>query len=337
VGQAVYIASCAGTVAAVDKKEGQPIWSQNLEIGSFTQPQFHADVLFARGALILNSDAYETGGLAFIYAFARTSGTQLWRQAIASGSMSDVAWHGRYLFLVTLQDTLLCIDLSNGHHLWSRKTDPSDRPPRRIRTAPTVQRRQIFFGDQNGTVHALTQATGSLQWRANLGSAVTAGILVTDRVLYLGTEANDLYRLDSRTGATRSRIATDGMPYGPIVHRNSRLLVFANRDRPGGGKIQTVVAVDLALSRVIWTNDNDSRGWTTARPYLSSQCVLLGDEAGRIVGLALKDGSQQWSGSVSGTVRSIGVSAEDLYVGTVEGRLIRYSPYWGPHSVCSSP
>jgi hypothetical protein len=96
------------------------------------------------------------------------------------------------------------------------------------------------------------------------------------------------------------------------------LLVYDNSD------VATLKAVDLTLEGVRWRREAPG-GWSSARTYLWHGNVLAGSEHGKLAAFA-PDGSEEWSDTVGGVIRGIGVTDDVLYVGTLKGTLYAYRP-----------
>jgi hypothetical protein len=79
------------------------------------------------------------------------------------------------------------------------------------------------------------------------------------------------------------------------------------------------------LSAVRWRQPA-TQPWTTARVFTAGAIALVGTESGAVLGYCLADGSPAGSHRVGAAVRSIGGSAEVLYVGTTAGILSALEP-----------
>jgi len=125
-------------------------------------------------------------------------------------------------------------------------------------------------------------------------------------------------------------LSTAGLLVGPPVFAADHLLVFSATGENEG----ELLAIDPDLKEVRWRRRPERTRWTSARPYLRGDGILVGSETGRIAGFAPADGSHLWSDTLPGTVRGIGWDQDVLYVGMMDGTLYAYRP---PLTPAASP
>jgi outer membrane protein assembly factor BamB len=66
-------------------------------------------------------------------------------------------------------------------------------------------------------------------------------------------------------------------------------------------------------------------GWSSARTCSWRGKALVGSEQGKLAAFS-PDGSEEWSETVQGAIRGIGVLDDVLYLGTQKGTLYAYLP-----------
>ncbi len=81
-------------------------------------------------------------------------------------------------------------------------------------SSPLLSDGMVFFGSQGGTVYALNQATGATVWRYQAAGAVKASPTLADGNLYFGDYAGDLQAVAERTGRRIWRSGSEGALLG---------------------------------------------------------------------------------------------------------------------------
>ena len=84
------------------------------------------------------------------------------------------------------------------------------------------------------------------------------------------------------------------------------------------------MSLDTDLVKLRWTK-KASREWTTARPYIWNDVLLLADH-GTLSASRLTDGTDVWTHDFPNVVRGVGSEGKVLYVGSFEGTVYAYSP-----------
>ena len=89
---------------------------------------------------------------------------------------------------------------------------------------------------------------------------------------------------------------------------------------------RAMVALDPALAGMKWRREAPTR-WTTSRVFGTANATIVGGPSGEVTAYCLADGSPAWSHKVPiAPIRSIGGTAEMLYVGTPQGALYAGRP-----------
>jgi outer membrane protein assembly factor BamB len=137
-------------------------------------------------------------------------------------------------------------------------------------------------------------------WRAQLGAAVCAPLVVADGVLYVGTDDASLHALDAATGERRWRIDTGKPVQSAPVVLGGRVHAPV---RDGG-----LLAVDTATAEVVWRFDSGRKGPSAVAGLGSS---LLFANWTYVRRLHTEDGIELWRRAVGFTdLRWVAVSDE---------------------------
>jgi len=161
----------------------------------------------------------------------------------------------RVYFGSTADDQVHCLDLASGKTLWSFFTGAP------VRLAPTVYKKSIYFGSDDGFAYCLDAASGKLIWKLRAGPAdewflgrgqmvsrwpIRTGVLVDNDVAYFGAgifphEDVYLHAVDAKTGEvvwTRDDISEndaardDLSPQGYLLASKTQIFVPSGRSMP---------------------------------------------------------------------------------------------------------
>ena len=290
--------------------------------------EFHGTPVVIGDLVLAGTDDRDPGGIGHLYAFERNTGHLRWKAEAGRGVMADLVHRGSRLYVVTLSDEIRCIDIGNGHTLWSHASRAVLDSSRSIgfMTTPALVRDKVIFGGQDGTIAALDTERGTLRWSRTVGSPIQSAVVDSGNCVYFAARDSRLVRLDARDGRDLGEMQLGGRTFGPPVVTVDGLLVFvAEEGGESGEPEETLRCVEASLKGPRWTQRIPG-GWTSSRPYLWHDTVLGGGEHGYLVAIRTRDGAQMWSDSLRGTIRAIGIEANRLYIGTLGGTLFAYDP-----------
>jgi outer membrane protein assembly factor BamB len=270
--------------------------------------------------VIVGSDDRNPGGKGYVYAFEQKTGNVRWKYPAGAGVMADLVRDGDRLYAVTLGDEVVCLDLSTGRPNWSFSTGWVNARMTNVMATPAVIGETVLFGGQNGVVHALRASSGQLMWKRDVGGPVATGLVAASGVVYFGTFDQRIHRLALDPGAAHAELQLSGVPFGTPTLLGDSLLVLVY-DKPDSA---TLKSIDLPLKGVRWMRETPG-GWSSARAYSWHGRALVGSKQGKLAAFS-PNGSEEWSDTVGGTIRGIGVVGDVLYLGTQKGTLYAYRP-----------
>jgi len=298
-------------IRALDRKTGQVKWDYDIRKDG-DQRQFHGDPLVTDRLIIIGTD----GNIGHVYAFDHSTGAVRWKYKVEeSGAASDIVCLGQNLYVVTLGDELICLDVETGKRNWAFRSSFSSHdfhwtPPAAVGSS------RVYFGGQDGTLYALDAQAGKLIWKRALGAAVTTSVGIRGDHLYVGTANRHVYRVESSSGNLTADVQTEWQPRWSLLFPDDSLVVFLGDE--------TLASIDLSLKKILWSAEA-SKEWTSARPYLWRGMIIAGNR-GELVALRSADGARQWSHRFREVVRGIGTSDDVLYVGSLKGEIFAYAP-----------
>jgi outer membrane protein assembly factor BamB len=309
------VAACSGIVSALDK-QGKVQWLYDIHADG-EQSEFHGDPLVADRLILWGTDGNSIG---HVYAFDRVTGEVVWKYPHVhkregmSGFPVDVLRDGNRVFSVTIDETIVCLDLDKGAVVW-RFSIGSEK--RRVGISPVLADGRLFFGSHNGSVYAFEATWGKLLWKRDLHAPISASLAVIDQDLIVGTSNKQLYRLSQRSGRIRARMQLDQPLQWQAAPVDGDLIVVTK---------EQVMRIDPMLKRVRWRQKGTAE-WSSPRPRLHRNAVLVGNDVGELTAYDQRTGAQLWSMKLGkSAVRAIGIDQDTLYVGTIGGELFAIAP-----------
>jgi outer membrane protein assembly factor BamB len=303
---------------AFDTATGAVRWSYDIRQDG-DQAYFHGELLFVEDLVIVATDGEAVG---HVYAFERTTGAVRWKYSAGENVPSDVVRSGSLVFALTQGDELLALDAATGALRWNLGSSGDRAGRAKFVSSPLVVDSRVYFSGRDGVLYALDAEAGEVIWKHDLGTPVTTWPVARGNAVYVGTRDGRLVRLNAANGEAEKQFnSADRITVGySLTMTDEGLLV------PLGGRASSPdawVLVDPELEAVRWRHDNQER-WSTIRPHLWDDAVVIGDGAGRVFVLGLGDGAERQTLKVEGAVRGVGSAGDVLYVGTLDGLLYAY-------------
>ncbi len=315
----MFVGSCNGVLHGVDRQTGKVRWTYGAT-NDGGKPEFHGRPLVTSDVIVVGSDDRRPEGVGHVYAFDASTLKLMWKYRAGPGTMTDVLRFDRTVYVVTLNDELIALDLATGAVQWTFGRGASN-PQFLVNSTPALLGDRIIFGRLNGTVQALDARTGHVWWQRELGARVSTSVAVVGNTAYVGDANGRVHQLNANTGATDATLHVEGIGNFKLVPVGESLLVFANES----GNM-TLKSLPLTLDRVRWTQTAPRPGWSSfAWPYVWHDYVVVGRESGQFFGLRLTSGEAAWEGKVKGPIAGIGGDESSLYLGTSNGTLYGYA------------
>jgi outer membrane protein assembly factor BamB len=125
-----------------------------------------------------------------------------------------------------------------------------------IKAAAAIVDGRIFFGDDDGVVHAVNFTTGKGEWKFKTEGSIEATPLVLDGVVYIGSSDANVYALDAATGQVKWKYETGdkvlgGANYAKNPTGEGYWLLIGSYD-------SNLHCVDAKTGKAVWTHSTDN-------------------------------------------------------------------------------
>ena len=275
VGDRVITASSQGDITAVDVASGQVTWRAALGValsaGVGTDGE-HVAVVTRDNYLVVLREAKE-----------------IWRQKLASVTLTAPLVAGARVFLVSADRTVLAFDASTGRKLWTQQ-----RPGESLllgQAGILMAMGDTLVTSQSGRLVGLSPQNGSVRWDVSV--AVGRGVNEVERLVDLvaGTSRmeDDLCLRAFQTAVACVDTATG----------KTRWTKSASGATGLGGTAAAVFGTESDGKVVAWRRSDGDRLWVNERlrfrglstPLAANAALALGDAEGFVHFLSLQDGS----------------------------------------------
>ena len=319
VGEVMFIGSCAGNFYALNKTTGDVQWSYDIRKDG-KQQSFHGDPLVTDDLILIGTDrSCDPEGVGHVYAFERGSGNVRWKYGSTSVP-TDIVQVGSNVLFGSFQDQWSSVDLRSGKLNWNFSTGATN-PDCHMPKAPVTDGKRLFIAGLDGVVYSLDALSGRVTWKRKLPTVASTGLALKDKAIFVGTNDQRIYRLNSETGVVISELVLEAKPVGRLAIGNDSLFVFLENSSE---RVGYIVSVDSKLAGVRW-KQRSSPDWASERPHLWKEFLVAGNCRGELAAFRSTDGSPQWNLSLKGCIRSIGSSGDMLFAGVQEGTIYAVS------------
>ena len=309
VGDTVILASCAGSVQAVDRSTGDPIWLYDTKADG-PAAQFHGEPLLIDGRVVIPSDGYPQGHL---YSFDTASGELLWKLAADRGFATTPMPIGERIVAVSARGEVVAVDPTSGEVAW-RRSPAGVLEPLPFVQSPAHSGKRIFIADNKGKIFALDTSTGATLWQTTLAARANTALLVVGNTLVVGTIDGSMHWIAIDSGTVKHRVKLEeGHPYGTPIFASPLLIVLT------AGAHGNLIAMDAESGARRWTQETPKE-WTTYRPLLSGPAIIAGTDEKSLCAFDRTSGEGQWCRSTGQVPRGLGISPDGIvYVGSLSG------------------
>lgn len=304
----VYIANAEGRVVALRADDGTLVWQQELQRPLSAGPAVNGDLL------VVGSRAGE------VIALRASDGELLWRSDVTSEILAGPAVGPGLVVVRAADGRVFGLEAGSGQRRWLYEHTVPALTLRGTSSPVLAAGRLVLVGLDSGKLVALAAESGRPQWEATVAEPrgrtdlerlvdIDADPVLFRGDVYVVSYNGRLAAIDLTTG--RTRWEREVSAYAGLAVTSEQVLVTDTEQR--------VWAFDRFNGASIWRQD-ELRGLRLTGPAVHDEYALVGDDAGYLNWLSLRDGSLQRREKIGGAFVSPPVSqGGSIYLLTTNG------------------
>lgn len=196
LGETVVAPYASGELVALRSQNGNPIWNDALtRSGGLTPISAINDV--AGSPVIVDDMVYAMSHSGILAAFNLRTGERIWTQPAGGLHAPWVA--GNFLFLVTSDGEVVCVDRTDGTIRWITQLQQFESERRRRNriawAGPVLAGNRLFLAGSHGGGVFLSATDGTIQRTVNLGDPVFVAPIIVNETIYVVTDEARLIAL----------------------------------------------------------------------------------------------------------------------------------------------
>jgi len=158
---------------------------------------------------------------------------------------------------------------------------------------PAVSNGVAYVGSRDNNMYALDSTTGALKWKYTTGGGVSSPA-VSNGIVYVGSEDSNVYALDATTGSLKWKYTNAGYVSPSPAVSNGVVYVVGSYDN-------NVYALDAATGSLKWKY---ATGGEVSSPSVSNGVVYVGS-IDKVYALDAATGSLKWKYKTGGMVSDV--------------------------------
>lgn len=320
----IFAVDAEGTLSAFDAKTGKNLWQTVIGAHGEDDPVIGGGLASAGGLL------YATNGYNEVLALAPKSGAIVWRKSIPAASRAAPTVMDGRIFVTTLDNRLLALNVEDGALLWEYAGISGDTALVGA-ASPAANRDIVVPVFSSGEISALRTGNGSVAWTDNLSGMRGMGgslaeisdikaLPVIDKGLVVAISfSGRLAAIDERTG-TRIWQREIGGSQAPWLAGN-HIFVLSSENQ--------LVALGRETGAIRWVTDlprGDGKDPMIFNgPVLAGGRLIVAGTEGRVIEISPESGKIVAEWDAGETVALPPVIADGiLYLLTEDGTLSAY-------------
>ena len=215
-------------------------------------------------------------------------GVELWKIEIGKDTFSSPPIHADGAVIAgTTNGHLKAFDAATGKERWTYDVGGNVQGSANRLDLPGGKKAIVVISQGDGCIHAVDPDAGKLLWKTEAVERCDGSPGVGGGRIVMGSCASALHV----TTVDKEPVKTD-VPLGgdsQIAHG----VAISGKTAFAGTRGGKVVAIDLAASKVLWTNaDTQREAFTT--PAVDDRWVVFGSDDGSVYGLSRETGVKAW-------------------------------------------
>lgn len=326
-GMVVY-ANTAGTVYALDAKNGKALWSYKTDGKIFSTPAV------GKGIVVVGSSDNN------IYALDLKSGQKRWSYKCGKSVLGSPAIMSGIVYIGASDNCFRALNLRTGALVWKYSGIKGF-----IEAKPFADKEQVVIGDWANTLYSFNPKSGKLQWSwSNNGSRMLSPAAVfpvkANGKIIIATPERVTYAIDAKSGRQlwRARGGRESVGLSPdkntyyvktmldtvFAYSTKNTIPFQQADGKEGILPETVWAANAGFGYEIAPTPTTS---IAGEGKDGKGLLFVATDKGNIIAMNCSDGSIAWKHRFSAALinyiqplggRRILVSAMDGFVGILE-------------------
>lgn len=185
----------------------------------------------------------------------------------------------------TATGRLYALGLDDGQPIWSEPFQAEHA----IWSSPIVQQDRVYVGGLDHYVYSISLETGQVNWKTDLGSAISDSPTLTDGMLLTGNFAGTLSALNAETGRVEWEFQAEDAIWGsPAVDEGVAYF---------GDVSGEAHALDVETGIELWRHELP--GPASASPVILDERVYFVSESGQMDALQVDSGQSAWPASAT--------------------------------------
>jgi outer membrane protein assembly factor BamB len=295
-GDAVFVATKAGSVVAISLKDGDELWRTDV-----------GDYIARSTPALAGNTLYVSAGYALLAIDAET-GQKRWNIPLRfAGSCSPAVADDRVI-VATQEGHVSAFAVDTGEEVWHYRNDNL------LFGSPAVAGGVAVIADEAGVVTGLDVGTGRELWQQPTGGDIYATPALADGMAFVATDEPSLLALDLKSGSIVWRRGVGGES-SPAFSEGTVFL---------GGEDQSLRAIDAKTGEVRWSTPLGYAIRSSAT--VSDDAVFIGSGP-TLNALSRRDGRTLWTHVTGGDVTSdLAIVADTVIASSHDGYVYALAP-----------
>lgn len=182
----IFSSYSSGEIYAINKKDGEPVWSQDLNINKAINSNFYLNDIDAT-PIVKNNIIYAIGNGGLMMAIDKESGNYIWKKNISS--IVNFWISGNFIYVITNENKLLAIHKKDGLIKWITNLFNEDKKDKKedkiIYSGVVMAGSKLLISSFNNGILIIDPKNGEIEKRIKISGRVSHPPVVFDKKIYL--------------------------------------------------------------------------------------------------------------------------------------------------------
>ena len=301
----LYTVSWGGRLSAIDVKNYEIIWEQEIGIGSSSP--------------LVNGNTIYIGSNNGLYALSVEEGNVIWENDFLSISTRP-AYFKNILFCGSTDGNMYAFNTETGEIKWAFQAENE------IFSSPIIKDNTLYFGSNDGFLYAIDIEKKELKWKFKTDGPIVSSPVIDNDKIYFGSWDSNLYSLNLENGRLNWKFTTGwGIDSSPLSFNN---IIYV------GSEDNNFYAINADNGKLKWIFT--TKGGIKSSPAVYGDLIFFGSSDGKIYALETSNGDLIWSSApdyyiegiynyrTTPIVAPLKLEGGKLYVGSTNGIIYCY-------------